>query len=102
MIDSSYLNEHSIPAIIALLFCILLYFDSKMNSVERTGRDYVKAFIVLYILAYLSIYVYNTALNEKGMSGGGGSSTGSSSQVGGGYYGSNLLRENIFVGAPSF
>ena len=100
MIDSTYLNEHSIPAIIALLFCILLYFDSKMNSVERTGRDYVKAFIVLYILAYLSIYIYNTALNEKGMSG--GANTGSSSQVGGGYYGSNLLRENIFVGTPTF
>ena len=100
---SKYLNEHSIPAIIAVVFCVLLYLDSKMNAVERTGRDYVKSFIILYILAYLAIYLYNSAFNEKGgMRGGSVSDSTAGSQVGGGYYGSNLLRENIFVGAPNF
>jgi len=108
MLDSGLLNEHSIPAIIAVAFCILLYLDARMNTLERKGRDYVKAFIVIYILTYLAIYMYNSAFNSKSMKGGGSEnlSTNASIQGGGGVYygsvGSNAMRENIFVGAPTF
>ena len=84
MLNSKYLNEHSIPAIIAIIFCILLYLDSNINTVRRTGRDYVKAFIVIYCLSYLALYLFNP------------------SHVGGGNPKYSSLREEIFIGHPNF
>ena len=86
-----YLNEHTIPAIIAVVYCVLLYLDSKINEFNRKGRDYFKAFIVIYSLSYLTIYLYtNYVIN--------------------GHVKSELnplkplqsLREEIFVGNPNF
>jgi hypothetical protein len=86
---SIYLNEHSIPALISGCFCILLYIDSSINNIKRSGRDYIKAFIVLYCLSYLSIYMFNNT--GKQMSGGGL-----------GFLGRSPLREEIFIGNPNF
>ena len=44
------LNEHTIPLILALIFIVLMYVDSAINKYNHTGRGYVKAFIVVYIL----------------------------------------------------
>lgn len=86
----SYLNEHSIPAIIAIIFCVLLYLDASINQVKRSGRDYLKAFIVIYCLGYLSIYLYNNNLGGKSLT------------VGGGFFSRTPLREEIFIGNPNF
>jgi len=84
----SYLNEHSIPAIIAIIFCILLYIDSSINQIKRSGRDYLKSFIVIYCLGYLSIYLYNNNIGSKSLVGG--------------FLSRTPLREDIFVGNPNF
>lgn len=86
-----YLNEHTIPAIIAVAYCVLLYIDSKINEFNRKGRDYFKAFIVIYSLSYLTIYLYtkyvlNTPMKVE-------LSPLKSVQS---------LREEIFVGNPNF
>ena len=88
MFGSIYLNENSIPALIAIGYCILLYLDSSINSIKRTGRDYLKAFIVLYCLRYLSIYMFNTSGKQTG--------------GGLGFLGRSPLREEIFIGNPNF
>ena len=86
----SYLNEHSIPAIIAIIFCVLLYIDGGINMVKRTGRDYLKSFVVVYCLAYLAIYLYNNNIGS-----------GNKSLVGG-LFARTPLREEIFIGNPNF
>ena len=85
---NNYLNEHTIPAIISLLYCILLYLDTKIYNSERSTRDYIKAFMVMYTLSYFSIYLYTTyalnmSINKLSPS-------------------KNILREEIFVGNPDF
>jgi hypothetical protein len=87
MLGSSYLNENAIPALIAIGYCILLYLDSSINSIHRTGRDYIKAFIVLYCLSYLSIYLFT----NKG-----------TNLAGGSFLGRSPVREEIFIGNPNF
>jgi hypothetical protein len=86
---SIYLNEHSIPVLISVCFCILLYLDSGINNIKRNGRDYIKAFIVLYCLSYLSIYMFNNTGKQMG---GGGL----------GFLSRSPLREEIFIGNPNF
>jgi hypothetical protein len=81
------LSEHTIPLILSIIFIVLMYVDSAINKYDHTGRGYVKAFIVVYILCYLSIYMYNNIGNIMG----GGMSK----------YGSRL-REEIFTGNPNF
>lgn len=86
-----YLNEHTIPLLIAVIFSILSYMDSRINSYDRTPRDYFKGFVIIYILSYISIYIYNNHV-------GGG-------QSGGGSYkslGTGFSRDDIFTGNPSF
>ncbi len=86
-----YLNEHTIPGIIAVVYCVLLYLDSKINDFNRKGRDYLKAFIVIYSLSYLTIYIYtNYVLN--------GSIKAALSPL----KPVQSLREEIFVGNPNF
>jgi hypothetical protein len=53
-----YLTEITIPFICASIYCMLLYLDTKLNNVYRTGKDYLKSFIILYALSYLAIYLY--------------------------------------------
>ncbi len=84
-----YLNENSIPALIGLGFCCLLYLDAAINSKRRTGRDYLKAFIVLYCLSYLSIYMFN----NRGKQMGGGALS---------FLTRSPVREDIFIGNPNF
>jgi hypothetical protein len=84
-----YLNENSIPAIIALLFCVLLYIEGTFNNIRRTGRDYIKAFVVIYGLSYLSIYMFT----NKGKQSGGGALS---------FLNRTPIREDIFVGTPNF
>lgn len=85
---TNYLNEHTIPAVISLIYCVLLYLDTKMNNSERFARDYIKAFIVMYTLSYFTIYLYTKyTLNI---------STDKMSPN------KNILREEIFVGNPDF
>jgi hypothetical protein len=86
-----YLNEHTIPAIIALLYCVLLYLDSKINDFNRKGRDYLKAFIVIYSLSYLTIYIYTNYVINGNIK----EAISPSKQV-------SALREEIFVGNPNF
>jgi hypothetical protein len=86
-----YLNEHSIPAIIAALYCVLLYLDSKINEFNRKGRDYLKAFIVVYSLSYLTIYLYTKYVINTPMKG----DISSVKPV-------QSLREDIFIGNPNF
>ena len=86
----SYLNEHSIPAMIAVLFCILLYFDASINHIKRSGRDYLKSFIVMYCLGYLSIYLYNNQIGFKPLN------------ISSGFFSRTPLREEIFIGNPNF
>ena len=86
----SYLNEHSIPALIAIIFCILLYLDASINLLKRTGRDYLKAFVVVYCLSYLSIYLYNNNVGARSLN------------IGGGFFSRTPLREEIFIGNPNF
>jgi hypothetical protein len=83
-----YLNEHSIPLLIACCYCILLYLDSSINNVNRNGRDYIKAFIVLYCLSYLSIYMFSNSRNQSG------------GNIG--FLSRSPLREEIFIGNPQF
>jgi hypothetical protein len=83
-----YLNEHSIPALIASAYCILLYLDSSINNIYRNGRDYIKAFIVLYCLSYLSIYMFNNIGKQSGGNMG--------------FLSRSPLREEIFIGNPNF
>lgn len=85
---SYYLNEHSIPLFIAICYCILLYLDSTINNINRSGRDYIKAFIVLYCLSYLSIYMFNNMRNQSG-----GNIN---------FLGRSPIREEIFIGNPNF
>lgn len=87
MLGSSYLNENAIPALIAIGYCILLYLDSSINSIQRSGRDYIKAFIVLYCLSYLSIYLFTNKGNNL---------------VGGSFLSRSPVREEIFIGNPNF
>jgi len=84
----NYLNEHSIPLIIGISYCILLYIDSAINNIIRNGRDYIKAFIVLYCLSYVSIYMYTNIGKQSG---------GNIS-----FLGRSPLREEIFIGNPNF
>jgi len=77
----NYLNEHSIPLIIGISYCIL-------NNIIRNGRDYIKAFIVLYCLSYVSIYMYTNIGKQSG---------GNIS-----FLGRSPLREEIFIGNPNF
>jgi hypothetical protein len=86
-----YLNEHTIPAIIGLVYCVLLYLDSKINDFNRKGRDYLKAFIVIYSLSYLTIYIYTNYVINGSIK----AAISPSKQV-------SALREEIFVGNPSF
>ena len=86
-----YLNEHSIPAIIAAIYCVLLYLDSKINEFNRKGRDYLKAFIVVYSLSYLTIYLYTKYVINTPMKG----DISSVKPV-------QSLREDIFIGNPNF
>jgi hypothetical protein len=83
-----YLNEHSIPLIIAISYCILLYIDSIINNILRSGRDYIKAFIVLYCLSYLSIYMFSNIGKQSG------------GNVA--FLGRSPIREEIFIGNPGF
>lgn len=86
-----YLNEHTIPAVIAVLYCVLLYLDSKINEFNRKGRDYFKAFIVIYSLSYFTIYLYtNYVINGHVKA-----ELNPLKQV-------QSLREEIFVGNPNF
>ena len=87
MLGTSYLNENAIPALIAIGYCILLYLDSTINSIERTGRDYIKAFIVLYCLSYLSIYLFSNRGNNT---------------IGSSFLSRSPVREEIFIGNPNF
>lgn len=90
MIDTSYINEHTIPAIIAVIYCFLLYLDSKINNCKRTGRDYFKAFIILYSLSYFTIYLYNNYVINKPVI------------EGGGVFKNSPVREEIYIGNPNF
>ena len=83
-----YFNEHSIPLLIACCYCILLYLDSNINNIYRNGRDYIKAFIVLYCLSYLSIYMFNNVGKQSGNNMG--------------FLSRSPLREDIFIGNPNF
>jgi hypothetical protein len=83
-----YFNEHSIPLLIACSYCILLYLDSNINNIYRNGRDYIKAFIVLYCLSYLSIYMFNNIGKQSGNNMG--------------FLSRSPLREEIFIGNPNF
>lgn len=86
-----YLNEHTIPAIIAVIYCFLIYLDSKINEFKRKGRDYLKAFIAIYSLSYLSIYIYtNYVINSEIKL-----NSNSIKPI-------QSLREEIFVGNPNF
>jgi len=85
-----YLNEHTIPAIIATIYCVLLYLDSKINEFNRNGRDYFKAFIVMYSLSYATIYIYTNYVINTPMHAGTPLKSGIA------------LREEIFVGNPNF
>lgn len=89
---SSYLSEHTIPLIIGITFCILMYIDSIINSVVRKGRDYLKGFLVLFTLSYISIYMYNNL----------GSSTITMSGGNGLYKSPYSVRDEIFIGNPNF
>ena len=84
-----YLNENSIPALIGLLFCLLIYLDGSINNIKRTGRDYVKAFVVIYCLSYLSIYMFT----NKGKQSGGNALS---------FLTRAPIREDIFIGHPNF
>lgn len=86
-----HLNEHSIPAIIAVIYCVLLYLDSKINEFNRKGRDYFKAFIVVYSLSYLTIYLYTKYVINTPMKG----DLSSVKPM-------QTLREDIFIGNPNF
>ena len=35
IMSNIYLNEHTIPAIISIIYCVLLYLDSKINEFNR-------------------------------------------------------------------
>ena len=63
------------------------YLDSSINSIQRSGRDYIKAFIVLYCLSYLSIYLFTNKGNNL---------------VGGSFLSRSPVREEIFIGNPNF
>ena len=89
---SSYLSEHTIPLIIGISFCILMYIDSVINSVVRKGRDYLKGFLVLFTLSYISIYMYNN-LGSSTITMTGGNSFFKSPYA---------VRDEIFIGNPNF
>lgn len=89
---SSYLSEHTVPLIIGITFCILMYIDSVINSVVRKGRDYLKGFLVLFTLSYISIYMYNN-LGSSTITMSGGSSF---------YKSPHIVRDEIFIGNPNF
>jgi|688.fasta_scaffold226283_3 hypothetical protein len=90
IMSNIYLNEHTIPAIISIIYCVLLYLDSKINEFKRNGRDYFKAFIVIYSLSYLTIYLYTKYILNTSMN------------VGTPLKSVASLREEIFVGNPNF
>jgi len=89
---SSYLSEHTIPLIIGISFCILMYIDSVINAINRKGRDYLKGFLVLFVLSYISIYMYNN-LGSSTITMRGGSNF---------YKSPNMIRDEIFIGNPNF
>jgi hypothetical protein len=83
-----YLNEQTIPALCGLIYCVLLYLDTSLNNTIRRAKDYIKGFIIIYALSYLSIYLYEMRSNI---------SIGNNvDNV------TNSLREEIFVGVPNF
>jgi hypothetical protein len=87
----NYLNEHTIPAIVAVIYCFLLYLDSKLNEFKRSGRDYFKGFIVVYSLSYLTIYIYTNYVINSNIN-----------PVNNSIKPIQKLREEIFVGNPNF
>ena len=82
---SEYLSEHTVPLILSIIFIVLMYLYSAINKYDHTGRGYVKAFIVVYILCYLSIYMFSNIGNSMG-----------NGKI---KYG---MREEIFTGNPNF
>jgi len=61
------LNEHTIPLVMAMVFCVLMYLDSAINSTPRTGRTYAKSFVIVYAVCYFSIYLFvNKGVGQKG------------------------------------